>query len=621
MDLKAGKATADSGAYVGLIKAAAGTTAEEKNGGVFVIPTNAVVAEDGNGVSVAVAESLGYTVETVDEVQVFTPSPAKADKTYFAIYDMTTLRAYRTAINNGTEILLAKVTADFSMSEEDWDPIGTNEHPFYGVFDGQGHTVDGLNSTTSGIWWQNNSTGYGQIFGFFGVATGGDVTIKNINFTNVDINYPNDGKNMGIVLGYSKAGSHSVTFENITIGSSDTDESSSLVANSHAGSLAGKIYSSGSITIKNCNNYATITGKGGYLGSMVGYANAMSELNMENCHNYGDIIGTNANGVSGLFGWAANSSTAVVEIKNCSNDGDISNNYSGSNYPAAGLVYLNAKEATIENCVNNGNVSTTGTSIAVGVVNFGEGTASTRLKGKIENTGDVSTLGNAHGLAVVANNKTLTIEKAELVNTGNISGKIAGGFMANEQGIKFVSVGSSTFENKGNITATATSGFAYAGGVFGYVEGAIEGYNTIPFSINVHNCTITASGEGLNEKFSSAGGVVGQIDGKGFSFNNVVVKNVTISALGQNDNTYNYAGGFVGMLRVNGQTNKVSVLTNADISTGMTITASHNGTVAGCAYDSQGGSYKNALNYSGSFGSGNALGYSWNNGTITALSE
>lgn len=628
MDLKAGKATADSGAYIGLIKAAAGTVAEEKNGGVFVIPTNAVVSEIDNDV----AESLGYTLETVDEVQVFTPSAEKADKAYFAIYDMTTLRAYRTAINNGTEILLAKVTADFDMYEEEWLPIGNNEHPFHGTFDGQNHVIRNLHSSNSDVWWNNSSVGYGKVYGFFGLADK-DTEIKNITFTGVNISLTNDGKNTGAVLGYylETEENHSLSLRNITVGKHvDNEEPDSAVhGKSHVAGIVGKVYSKyGTISIENCTNYADVSGTSGYLGGILGILSESSQtkyaksVSFENCFNYGTITGPTGNGAAGLFGIVSANSDGNITIKDCHNHGDVNNATTTNGSITAGLANIGGGPTIIENCSNSGDI-TSGCNIVPGVIYSAN--SNITLKGKIKNSGAVSQTnsaftGSACGIISVANNKTLTVENATIVNEGNItSSNISGGFQASANGVKYVAVGTSSFENKGNISASNTSNFAYAGGVFGYVDGASTGYNTVPFSINVHDCTVTATGAGLDEKFSSAGGVVGQMGGKNFTFNNVTVQNANITAAGQDSNTYNYAGGFVGMIRMNGQSVAENNLTNATITTGNTISGTKHGVVAGCAYDSQGGTYKNALNYSGLFASGDALGHSWNSGVITPV--
>lgn len=537
-----------------------------------------------------------------------------------------------------------KLVGNCNLKEENWGPIGTWEYPFFGTFDGNEKTISNLtnhaaaasNGNYTHIYYDNHSVGYGETYGFFGIVAGGNTTIKDVTFDSVNINVTN-GKNVGAVIGYVPA--QNSNFDNhviSTIGSltlKGVKVTGSVQGKSHVSGLVGKIYTSGAISFTDCTNEASINGAGGYLGGLVGYASSTSaSAEFINCKNTGNITGPTGNGAAGLIGKLIIASTGSTLLKDCSNEGIISNTTTANGSLAAGVASLGGAAAVVENCSNSGSV-TAGCNAVVGVV-FTDNIDVT-LKGKITNSGTItqtnsSSNGDACGIIWVSNDKTLTVNNAIILNEGDIvSTKKAGGFQSSEQGVKFISIGTNSFENTGDISATCQNGFAYVGGVFGIMSGAVESKETMPFSINVHDCSITATGKGAdaqyddnNMSWSCAGGVAGQIGGKGFVFNSVVVQNVSISAVGQNDNTYNYAGGFVGMIRMNAQENKVNTLTNATILTGNTINATHKGVIAGCSYDSQGGPgdiYNNALNYSGSFASGDVLGQSWSEGTISLV--
>ena len=76
--------------------------------------------------------------------------------------------------SNNSQSYSAVLTADIDLGYRPWTPIGCyvdwqNNHPYRGVFDGQGHTVSGLYVTAL-------SNGYAGLFGY----TSGSTTIKNL---------------------------------------------------------------------------------------------------------------------------------------------------------------------------------------------------------------------------------------------------------------------------------------------------------------------------------------------------------------------------------------------------------------------------------------------------------
>lgn len=68
---------------------------------------------------------------------------------------------------------------DITMSGE-WIPIGNSKEPFTGIFDGNGHTIDGLTASP-------------EANGFFGAAEDAvirNVVLENANFDNIDGFFP-----------------------------------------------------------------------------------------------------------------------------------------------------------------------------------------------------------------------------------------------------------------------------------------------------------------------------------------------------------------------------------------------------------------------------------------------
>lgn len=177
-----------------------------------------------------------------------------------------------------------------------WTPIGTMSKAYAGIFDGNGHTVNG-------VYVNDENIGYA---GFFGLI--GDINANN--------NYSGHVKNLtvgenSIILGY-KCG--------------------------RSGSTGGISAMAMSIdTLVNCINRATVVGRsssvsfnssassvgmvGGIVGCMAGKA--------ENCENYGTVISDNyAGGIAGnLTGGRTNTyAQAYVSLENCRNYGEVYGN-------------------------------------------------------------------------------------------------------------------------------------------------------------------------------------------------------------------------------------------------------------------------------------------------------
>ena len=180
------------------------------------------------------------------------------------------LKAFRDLVNKGYIGACAELTDDIVLdSNEAWTPIGNytieNQIFYEGTFDGNGHTISGL-----------NVTGDYDYAGLFGVVTGG--TIKNL----------------------AVAG--------------NVSPSSSLFSEAAAGIVGQASYST---TIENCSNHCRVTSGGGAsVGGIAGYN--VDGATITDCYNVGTITGarTSAGGIAGN-----NSGT----ISNCYNVGTVSN--------------------------------------------------------------------------------------------------------------------------------------------------------------------------------------------------------------------------------------------------------------------------------------------------------
>ena len=84
----------------------------------------------------------------------------------FAQTEISTEAQLKAIANNlsGTYVL----KNDITLSDDEWTPIGTSDHPFTGMLDGKGFTIKGL---TVGDGANNDSNNNKAFFGFTNGAT------------------------------------------------------------------------------------------------------------------------------------------------------------------------------------------------------------------------------------------------------------------------------------------------------------------------------------------------------------------------------------------------------------------------------------------------------------------
>ena len=223
-------------------------------------------------------------------------------------FELTTaaeLKAFRDKVNAGEYSACAKLTDDIVLNaNENWTPIGnytTENQIFYkGTFDGNGHTISGL-----------NVTGDFQYAGLFGVVTGG--TIKNLTVAgNVFSNSSDGGAGVGGIVGQA---SYSTTIENCSNHCRVTSGGGASV-----GGIAG--YNVDGATITDCYNVGTITGARTSAGGIAGGNSGT----ISNCYNVGTVSeGTN---VGEIIGHNMCNTVENCYYLNTTNNKDVGNDYS-----------------------------------------------------------------------------------------------------------------------------------------------------------------------------------------------------------------------------------------------------------------------------------------------------
>ncbi len=200
------------------------------------------VATTSNAVSLSVVSS--FKIKTYDELRDVALTIQKGSKT----------------AAGAQYILVEDITCP---SDEAWNvPIGSSNIPFTGTFDGQGHTISGLNGHVS----------TSSAFGLFGVLDG--ATVQNLHLKNADL----------------RAG------------------------DAHVGGICGNAYNA---HIVNCTVSGKVGGSAGEGGGIVGgiCGSAYNGTVIEKCINY-SYLETQADATGGICG------VSYGTVSNCANQGN-----------------------------------------------------------------------------------------------------------------------------------------------------------------------------------------------------------------------------------------------------------------------------------------------------------
>ena len=228
----------------------------------------------------------------------------------YQINTVAGLKWFRDKVNNAktkeeTKIC-AVLTANIDLKNEEWTPIGigngtenngaTIDFPYSGTFDGNGHTISGLN-----------------------------------------VNYRN--KNGGLFCYVMNA-----TIKNLTVAGSVTHSSEDGVA------YGGIVGCADSSTIENCTNRCTVTGNW-YAGGIVGWS---TDSDIIGCANFGNISSPSfSGGICGEIGGKNDAAGIDATIRDCYNVGMVSGNYAGG---ITGQSDSENIDILIANCYNVGSL-------------------------------------------------------------------------------------------------------------------------------------------------------------------------------------------------------------------------------------------------------------------------
>jgi len=199
------------------------------------------------------------------------------------------------------------------QDERTWWPmigIGAETMPFNGVFDGQGHTIDGL--------YVNDETTTGYV-GMFAQASG---TLKNFSLKNSY--FASKGPMIGSVVGFLTGNMDSIYSKATVINTAEQNTGNER----DTGGLVGRFGSGYQRTISNCWFDGSATSSNRKLGGIVGRV-ANGQKSIKHCLNTG-VVHTNISGtgaeVGGFVGTIeAQAKNTSLTIEDCMNTGVVEN--------------------------------------------------------------------------------------------------------------------------------------------------------------------------------------------------------------------------------------------------------------------------------------------------------
>lgn len=289
--------------------------------------------------AVPAAQASGVATLNVS-TQALETDTGTADDPY-KIADVADLKAFRDKVNGGSTNACAVLVADITLDKsETWTPIGNSSKMYEGTFDGQGHTISGLNvngSVDAGLFGQTAKS-----------ATAPVIT----NLTIADSGFISTGGYAGAFAGASGG-----VFENC-----HTEADVTVQGKGAAGGIVGQLrgqYLSDTLTMTQCSNRAAVTettGWNGYAGGLIGTVD--HGVTMTLCFNAGAVASTTASQTrraGGLIGQAG----GKVEMVDVYNVGSVSIANTGKNI--GGLIGQTAsgKTVTIKNAYQHGDVINT----------------------------------------------------------------------------------------------------------------------------------------------------------------------------------------------------------------------------------------------------------------------
>ena len=275
------------------------------------------------------ARAEGETVDTWDGTAVAFTQGSGTKEDPWRIENAEQLAYLAQQVNNGTDYERNHflLVSDLDLNGKEWTPIGTYGNPFWGGFDGGGHTITGMTIT-------GKEASYVGLFGECRNFTAASSYIKSVTVKGANIS---GHSHVGAIAGEGANISDCYSIENticaawcvggicgsLTGNISGCYNSSSVSGNSTAGGIMGSASSERTVgVVEYCYNIGAVTVR--QQDSSVGGITGASahRYNISNCLNCGKITGNGKN-VGGIAG--STDSNYMNFIGNCYYNSDLNN--------------------------------------------------------------------------------------------------------------------------------------------------------------------------------------------------------------------------------------------------------------------------------------------------------
>lgn len=247
------------------------------------------------------ARAEGETVDTWDGTAVAFTQGSGTKEDPWRIENAEQLAYLAQQVNNGTDYERNHflLVSDLDLSGKEWTPIGTYGNPFWGGFDGGGHTITGMTIT-------GKEASYVGLFGECRNFTAASSYIKSVTVKGANIS----GKSfVGAIAGGGANISDCYSIEN------------TICARRQVGGVCGSLIGN----ISGCYNSSSVSGistAGGIMGT-ASYEGNVGNGVVQYCYNIGAVtVSQQDSYVGGITGASANR----YDISNCLNCGKITGN-------------------------------------------------------------------------------------------------------------------------------------------------------------------------------------------------------------------------------------------------------------------------------------------------------
>lgn len=473
------------------------------------------------------ARAEGETVDTWDGTAVaFTKGRGTKEEPWL-IENAEQLAYLAQQVNNGTDYKREhfRLVSDLDLGGKEWTPIGTDGNPFWGGFDGGGHTITGMTIT-------GKEASYVGLFGECHNFTTASSYIKSVTVKGANIS----GKSfVGAIAGVGANISDCYSIENTIcarrqvggvcgslIGNiSGCYNSSSVSGISTAGGIMGTASYEGNVgngVVQYCYNIGavTVSQQDSYVGGITGAS--ANRYDISNCLNCGKITGNGKN-VGGIAG--STDSNDMNFIGNCYYNSDLNNAGVGEGasdkvIPLTTSQLCGALPEGLNSTIWNEGSVDTNTAVATGT-----GSRFGTAKGTYINLTKVAKIGEMKAASVPVYNYvttngddwdiyTLITTAEEFVAIGRDDTKWSGNYVLENDidvsGVKLTSIG-----NPGTAYTGKFSGDGHTISHINLQEG--NGYGSLFGYVKDSKVMLLAVNGEIDLGNNDAGGICGVLDG------------------------------------------------------------------------------------------------------------